>query len=112
MGRLRLPKRRLECPWGEHQVSAAPMIYGLLDPKYERAVAQACRQGKIVHLGCMMMPWRWWCPECQFPIPSEDGNWFDMTEEQRDAEIRSLGQAWEEEQRRRRKMRHERIMTL
>ena len=58
-------------------------MYGLLDPEYEAAIADAYRQGKIVHHGCIMMPWRWWCPECQFPIPSEDDYWGNASEEQR-----------------------------
>jgi len=96
----------LLCPWQHHEVLAIPIVYGLFPPEYQEDIQQAVRQGKIVHHGCIRMPWRWWCPECEFPIPSEDGYWGNATEEQRNEMLRGLKRAWEKEIRRRH-LRHE-----
>ncbi len=99
MRRFRWPsKKPLICPWHHEKVLAIPIVYGFPVEQIEKAV----RERKIVHQGCIMMPWRWWCPECEFPIPSEDGYWGDTTEAERNKRLQELKQRWEEEIRRRR----------
>ena len=102
MPRIKWPKKRMVCPWGGHEALAVPIVFGLLAPEYEKAIGEAERKGKVVHWGCFRPPWHWWCPQCEFPIPSEDDYWGEASEEHRDEMLGGLREAWEEEQQRRR----------
>lgn len=105
MARLRLPRRkRIYCPWGDHQVLALPILYGYPAGDVAEGIKSGAYRGRFVHLGCCLQPWRWYCPDCRFPIPSDDGHWQGLSEEQRSEYLRGLREAWEEEQRRRRQL--------
>ena len=49
---------------------AVPVMYGYPTPELEEKV----RLGEVVHWGCMPLPYKWGCPECQNLIKTdEDG---------------------------------------
>ncbi len=64
-------RERLHCQRCGKDVDALPYIYGEPSPE----LAEEAMRGEVILGGCIVQPWRWACPDCGRPIPSDDDNW-------------------------------------
>jgi hypothetical protein len=71
------PFQRMLCPWGDHETEAERLP--LFRP-------DACMPTD---------PWRWWCPDCEMPIPTEDARWEEFAGIAPEEWLQQLNDQWQ-----------------